>query len=172
MMTESPETSRRTAIPAEIKRKVLVEAGHRCAIPTCRYIEVELHHIVPWSQCQEHEYQNLIALCANCHRRADRGEIDRKALRIYKANLRFAHDKFSQLEIDLLFQASHLPPDMGIPWYTIMLPLLNRITEAKLMHIRQTQSVAFAGGAQMSPVYLQISDKGRQFLAELSEHEI
>ena len=37
----------RPPIPADIKRKVLVEAGHRCAIPTCRYIEVEIHHIAP-----------------------------------------------------------------------------------------------------------------------------
>jgi len=87
--------SQRPNIPAEIERCVLVEAGHRCAIPTCRYIEVEIHHIIPWATCQKHEYENLVALCANCHRRADRGEIDRKALRIYKANLRFAHDKFS-----------------------------------------------------------------------------
>src|SRR5215210_7733937 len=94
----------RPAIPAETLRRVLVEAGHRCAIPTCRHIEVDIHHIIPWEQCQKHEYENLIALCPNCHRRADRGEIDRKALRIYKANLRYAHDKFSQLEIDMLFE--------------------------------------------------------------------
>jgi hypothetical protein len=40
-----------------------------------------------------------ILFCPNCHRRADRGEIDRKSLRLYKLNLRFAHDKYSQLEM-------------------------------------------------------------------------
>jgi len=70
----------RSLIPAELRRRVLVEAGHRCAIPTCRHIDVDVHHIVPYEQCKKHEYENLIALCPNCHRRADRGEIDRKSL--------------------------------------------------------------------------------------------
>jgi HNH endonuclease len=87
-----------------------VEAGHRCAIPTCRYIEVDVHHIVPWAQCQTHEYDNLIAICQNCHRRANRGEIDRKSLLLYKINLRFVHDKYSQLEMDILFELAAMPP--------------------------------------------------------------
>lgn len=79
--------SSRQAVPAELKRRVLVEAGHRCAIHTCRYPVVDIHHIIPWEQCKEHSYDNLIALCPNCHRRADAGEVDRKALRMYKARL-------------------------------------------------------------------------------------
>jgi len=74
----------RPAIPAEIRRLVLVEAGHRCAIPTCKYPTTDLHHIIPWETCLTHDFDNLIALCPNCHRRADSGEIDRKSLRIYK----------------------------------------------------------------------------------------
>jgi len=93
----------RPNVPAALKRRVLCEAGHRCAIHTCRHIEVDIHHIVPWAKCKEHKYENLIALCPNCHRRADSGYIDRKSLKIYKANLRYAHDKFSQLEVDILF---------------------------------------------------------------------
>jgi hypothetical protein len=77
----------RPAIPAELKRQVLVEAGHRCAIHTCRHTAVDIHHIIPWAQCHEHTFENLIALCPNCHRRADAGEIDRKALAMYKARL-------------------------------------------------------------------------------------
>ncbi len=92
----------RPNVPAELKRRVLCEAGHRCAIPACREIIVDVHHIVPWSKCKEHNYENLIALCPNCHRLADRGHIDQKSLKIYKANLRYAHDKFSQLEFDIL----------------------------------------------------------------------
>jgi hypothetical protein len=77
----------RPAIPAEILRAVLVEAGHRCAIPTCKYPTTEIHHIVPWEKCESHDFDNLIALCPNCHNRADSGEIDRKALRLYKSHL-------------------------------------------------------------------------------------
>jgi hypothetical protein len=42
---------------------------------------------VPWARCREHLFENLIALCPNCHRRAGAGEIDRKSLRMYKARL-------------------------------------------------------------------------------------
>lgn len=77
----------RPAISAEIRRAVLVESGHRCAIPQCRHPDVDLHHIVPWETCKKHEYENLIALCPNCHRRAHKGEIDRVSLRTYKAKL-------------------------------------------------------------------------------------
>jgi hypothetical protein len=74
----------RPAIPVEIKRKVLVEAGHRCTIPHCGSAEIDVHHIIPWETCQDHSPDNLIALCPNCHRRAHKGEIDRKSLIIYK----------------------------------------------------------------------------------------
>jgi Protein of unknown function (DUF3298)/HNH endonuclease len=77
----------RDAVPAEIRRAVLCEAGHRCAIRTCKHPAVEIHHIVPWETCKSHEFENLIALCPNCHRRADAGEIDRKSLRLYKSRL-------------------------------------------------------------------------------------
>jgi len=77
----------RDAIPAEIRRSVLCEAGHRCAIPTCRYPDIDVHHIIPWEVRQSHDFENLIALCPNCHRRADAGEIDRKSLRWYKSQL-------------------------------------------------------------------------------------
>lgn len=77
----------RPDIPADIRRAVLVEAGHRCAIPRCNQTELDVHHIVPWADCQKHEYSNLIALCPICHRRAHLGDIDRKSLFIYKQNL-------------------------------------------------------------------------------------
>jgi len=77
----------RSPIPAELKRRVLLEAGHRCAIHTCRHPDVDVHHIVPWSARQEHAFENLIALCPNCHRRAHQGQIDRKSLLLYKARL-------------------------------------------------------------------------------------
>ncbi len=92
----------RPGIPAELKRKILVEAGHRCAIPTCRYPTTEIAHIVPWSKVEEHKYENLIALCPNDHTRADKGEIDQKSLKIYKAKIRFLTDRYSGYELNVL----------------------------------------------------------------------
>jgi hypothetical protein len=77
----------RPSIPSDLKRRVLTEAGHRCAIPTCRSTPVEIAHITPWSAIKEHTYENLVALCPTCHTRFDKGEIDRKAMVHYKKTL-------------------------------------------------------------------------------------
>lgn len=77
----------RPAIPMDLERRILVEAGHKCAVPTCKQTPVEIAHIVPWSQVKRHEFDNLIALCPNCHTRYDRGDIDRKSMQIYKMQL-------------------------------------------------------------------------------------
>ena len=89
----------RPSIPAQVKRRVLVEAGHRCAIPTCRHPTTELAHIKPYSEVERHEHSNLIALCPNCHTRYDQGEIDRKSMRIYKRKIAFLSDRFTQFEL-------------------------------------------------------------------------
>jgi hypothetical protein len=79
----------RENIPADVRRRVLVEAGHRCAIPTCRATTTEIAHIEPWSDTRDDSFENLIALCPNCHTRYDqKKEIDRKAMKMYKLALR------------------------------------------------------------------------------------
>jgi 5-methylcytosine-specific restriction endonuclease McrA len=163
----------RPAVPADLKRRVLVEAGHRCAIPTCRYIEVEIHHIEPWSTCLRHEYQNLIALCPNCHARADKGVIDRKALRLYKLNLRFAHDKFSQLEMDMLFELHEMPSHNGAPWSPFMTIFFKRLFDAGYVkNVRSGRGGVSINGIDASPTLLLITDEGRSFVNELGVHEL
>ena len=88
----------RPAIPMAIKRKILMEAGHRCAIPTCKQTPVELAHIVPWSTVKEHTFENLIALCPTCHTRFDRGDIDKKSIEQYKLNLNIINNKYGDFE--------------------------------------------------------------------------
>ena len=82
-------SAKRPKVPSELRRRVLIEAGHRCAIPACKATPVEIAHIVPWSKVRRHEFKNLIALCPTCHTRFDdpHGPIDLKAMRQYKANL-------------------------------------------------------------------------------------
>ncbi|MFJ1528222.1 HNH endonuclease [Streptomyces mirabilis] len=94
----------RPAIPAELRRQVLVEAGHRCAVPTCRQHPVDIEHITDWATVKKHEFENLIALCPTCHRRKGTGpdQIDRKALRQYKANLAVLNSRYSGLERRLI----------------------------------------------------------------------
>jgi hypothetical protein len=170
-MTDASEDTR-PPIPADIRRRVLVEAGHRCAIPTCRYIEVDVHHIIPWAQCHAHEYDNLIALCSNCHRRADRGDIDRKSLRLYKFNLRFAHDKFSQLEMDVLFQLANMEPNVGIPWLAYQAILLKRLFDANYIFLQDVPSGMWVGSVKSNPDIIGITSKGLEFIRELGMHEL
>jgi hypothetical protein len=89
----------RDATPTDIKRAVLVEAGHRCAIPTCRATTTEIAHIVPWAETQDNAFENLIALCPNCHTRYDqKKEIDRQAMRMYKHNLGIINNRYGEFE--------------------------------------------------------------------------
>jgi hypothetical protein len=89
----------RDDVPAAIKRAVLVEAGHRCAIPTCRATTTEIAHITPWADSHDNSFENLIALCPNCHTRIDqKKEIDRLAVRMYKHNLGILNNRYGEFE--------------------------------------------------------------------------
>ncbi|MEH2251073.1 HNH endonuclease [Nostoc sp.] len=89
----------RDHIPAEVKRAVLVEAGHCCAIPTCRATTTEIAHIVPWATSKNNSFENLIALCPNCHTRFDqKKEIDQLSIRMYKQNLSILNNRYGEFE--------------------------------------------------------------------------
>ena len=73
---------------------VLVEAGHRCAIPTCRHPTTEIAHIVPESQSHDDSFKNLIALCPKCRGK----QIDAQTMSTYKHNLEVLNSRYSDLE--------------------------------------------------------------------------
>lgn len=76
-----------------------MEAGHRCAITTCRATTTEIAHIRPWADEKDHEFENLIALCPNCHTRFDqKKEIDRKSVEMYKQNLGLLNQRYGEFE--------------------------------------------------------------------------
>jgi hypothetical protein len=85
-----------------LKRDVLVEAGHRCAIPTCNTTTTEISHIESWEKVRTHRFENLIALCPNCHTRFDKGEIDRRSMLQYKANLGIINGRYGEIERRIL----------------------------------------------------------------------
>ena len=123
----------RPAIPAELKRKILIEAGHRCAIPQCRFPTTEIAHIEPYEKVKEHKYENLIALCPNCHTRADKGEIDRKSLRIYKCILQRLTDKYERFELNVL---NELSQNKQVVMAGNMLLLIKNLLDEQLVEIR------------------------------------
>jgi hypothetical protein len=118
----------RPPIPREMRRAVLVEAGHRCAIPTCRQYPVDVDHIDDWATVKEHRFENLIVLCPTCHaRKGDKpGQIDRKSLRQYKANLAILTSRYGDVERRLVeYSAEQLAqgregrPFGGLPSVTL-----------------------------------------------------
>ncbi|WP_410668455.1 HNH endonuclease [Amycolatopsis sp. cmx-4-68] len=127
----------RPKIPAALKRELLVEAGHRCAIPTCRQATpLQFDHIEDWAKVRKHEFANMIVLCANCHARKTAGDIDRKSMHLYKANLSVLNNRYGDLEKRVLdlFAAS---PEAGFIelqggldlhlWYLLKDGLLQKI---------------------------------------------
>jgi hypothetical protein len=86
----------RPTIPALVRREVIVEAGDRCAIPTCRQVPIEVHHID--EDRTNNVFENLIALCPTCHARVTKGEILAAHVRMYKANLSVISMRYGDLE--------------------------------------------------------------------------
>ncbi|MFB6578537.1 HNH endonuclease [Streptomyces sp. NPDC056402] len=101
---------KRPAVPAALKRAVLEEAGYMCAIPTCRHTTTEIAHIEPWARVKEHTFENLIALCPNCHTRFDqKREIPKASILRFKANLSVINARFGPMERQVLEAAADQP---------------------------------------------------------------
>jgi len=97
--------SNRDDIPNELERQLFVEAGYRCAIPECRAVApLQIEHINDYAKVKEHIFENMIVLCANCHGlKGDKPrQLDRKALRQFKANLALLNHRYGDLERRLL----------------------------------------------------------------------
>ena len=90
-------------IPADIRRQVLLESGHACAIPACQFPATEFAHIEPYSKVKKHDACNIIALCPNHHHMYDvKKTIDKKSIKAYKLKLQFLNKRYTKYELRLL----------------------------------------------------------------------
>lgn len=131
-LAEPPEATRlprvpegRDPIPADLVRALFIEAGYRCAIPTCRVIgPLEIDHIEDWAKVKEHKFANMIVLCANCHGLKGEGprKLDRKALRQIKANLGIINGRYGETERRVLAFLIKSPKLYNGDTLTIKLP--------------------------------------------------
>jgi hypothetical protein len=154
----------RPAIPAAMKRAVFEEAGYRCAIPTCKGTSaLEVAHVVPWSEVQEHTFDNLIVLCAVDHTRYDRGEIHRKSMHAFKDNLALLRGRYSDAERRILEAFANLTvdpkPDEGFPIpggaaYTMMY-----LVKDGLVQVQPNNAISLGGLPPYEIVTL--TEKGR-----------
>lgn len=74
--------------------------------------------------------------------------------------------------MDVLFELAGAPPHFHAPWPPFMNILLKRSLESGLFRIEAPGASVHIGGMQSSPNMLFITDKGRQFVAELGLHEM
>lgn len=88
-------------------------------------------------------------------------------MRLYKANLRFAHDKYSQFEIDTLFELYRLPTGHGIAFPVYLILLIKRLLDSQFVGIRSAGAALVVGGIKTTPDWLVITPQGRQFIDSL-----
>jgi len=112
-LSKEPYDRARPHVPADVRRLVLVEAGHACALRVCgETTYVELHHID--ENRENNDPANLIALCDMHHKMAHDGKIDRKSLRLYKERLSASREseiveRLTRLETQSEIARSNLP---------------------------------------------------------------
>jgi hypothetical protein len=154
--------AKRPPIPADLERAVLVECGHRCAIPTCRQVPIELAHIIPWSRCKTHTSDNLIALCPTCHTRYDKGEIDRKSMQVYKLNLLLVNSRYGDLEQRIIRKFIKDRSGDEFWWFVEMdILLLYLLDDGLLQDTGTTRQV----GGLVQKLY-KLTTKGQEYIAQ------
>lgn len=175
--------SDRPAIPRPLERAVRVEAGHRCAIPTCRATSgLQIHHIDDWSKVKEHSFENLVLLCAICHSRATSGEIDRRSVIAYKANLSLLVNRYSDLERRVLEQFVQDPSATEVVVDVGHAILLNYLVADGLLRFGGAADGAIWFGVgtppedeiavgQLGPARWVLTDEGRHFVGHLRRAE-
>ena len=160
--------TKRQKISEDIRRKVLIEAGHRCAIPTCRQHSIDIHHIVPYAESEDNSFNNLIALCTQCHARFHRTkEIDPKSLRTYKHNLSLLNYRYSDFERRVLewFCQDPQPESIKIPgpsevsvWYLVRDCIILKLkgTNCRIDNVAPWEEY-------------QLTDQGKAFVEDLKQ---
>jgi hypothetical protein len=136
----------------------LVEAGHRCAIPTCRHPTTEIAHIVPESESYHDSFENLIALCPKCQKK----EIDAQSMRMYKRNLEILNSRYSDFERRVFDQIAETDRRSFIVEAGLEIPLLHAVNDGLLRRV-ELAPVAIQQGEPTHYEY-EVTDEGLDFV--------
>ncbi len=140
------------------KRMALAEAGHRCAIPTCRHPTTEIAHIVPESQSHDDSFKNLIALCPKCRGK----EIDTHTMGMYKHNLEVLNSRYSDFERRMFDQIAETDQRSFIVEPGLEITLLRAVNDGLLKRVE----LAPVGGQRGEPAQhrYEVTDEGLAFV--------
>lgn len=140
------------------KSMALVQAGHRCAIPTCRHPTTEIAHIVPESESHDDSFENLIALCPDCQKK----EIDAQSMRMYKRNLGILNSRYSDFERRVFDQIAETDRRSFIVEAGLEIPLLHAVNDGLLKRV-ELAPVAVQRGDPTQYTY-EVTDEGLAFI--------
>lgn len=155
----------RIPLPRQLEREVQLEAGHRCAIPTCRQTPVEIAHITSYKDVKDHTFDNLIALCPTCHTRYDNGDIDHKSMLRYKANLSIINSRYGDLERRVITFFVEQPDKNEIRLSLsgdMDIQIMNLLKDGLIVFDRELIS-SFSVGIEPDKIY-KLTVKGRDFI--------
>ncbi|MEE6177711.1 HNH endonuclease [Mycobacterium sp. 050134] len=148
-----------------VKRRVLVEAGHRCAIPTCRNPTTEMTHIPPESQSQNDSFENLIALCPDCQKK----ENDPQSIRMHKRNLGILNSRYSDFERRVFDQIAETDQRSFIVEAGLEIPLLHAVNDGLLKRIELSTKAIHRG--QPTHYKYEVADAGLNFVSRYIQGE-
>jgi hypothetical protein len=140
------------------KRMALVEAGHRCAIPTCRHPTTETAHIVHESENDDESFANLIALCPKCQEK----EIDAQAIRGYKRNLAILNSRYSEFERRIFDQIAETDRRSFVVEAGFDILLLHAVNDGLLRRV-ELAPVGAQRGEPTQHTY-EVTDEGMDFI--------
>ena len=140
------------------KRLALVEAGHRCVVPTCRHPTTEIAHIVPESQDHDDSFKNLIALCPKCRGK----QIDAQTMSTYKHNLEILNSRYSDFERRVFDQIAETDRRSFIVEAGLEIPLLHAVNDGLLKRV-ELAPVAIQRGGPTQYKY-EVTDEGLDFI--------
>lgn len=140
------------------KRMALVEAGHRCVIPTCRHPTTEIAHIVPESQSHDDSFENLIALCPKCQKK----DIDAQSIRMYKRNLEILNSRYSDFERRVFDQIAETDRRSFIVEAGLEIPLLHAVSDGLLKRVELAP--AAIQRAEPTQYTYEVTDEGLDFI--------
>jgi hypothetical protein len=165
----------RLAVPAALKRKLFEEAGYRCAIPTCRGTEaLEMAHVTPWSQDQQHLFSNMIVLCSVDHYRFDQGKIPRASIEVFKQNMALTNGRYGDVERRILDMFVQVEEDISRIKFEVpsgIQFLFMYLLRDGLITVHETEVRLMFVPASGLPATVRLTEKGIDFVQRLREAE-
>lgn len=157
---------RRRALPLDVKKLVLHEAGYRCGNPSCRSIlTLDIHHLIPVSSNGGNSPDNLLALCPNCHALHHRGEIPLDSIRAWKLLALAINEAYDRKTLDLIAALGKLDKEVyvsGDGLLSCSAVVASGLVEVAVWGLPQFQVQT---GFQVPYYRLSLTSKGKALLA-------